>query len=235
LQPLLSQTQVWREEPEAAERRVRQVRARIARIGPVNPLAAEEHRVLAERHGYLASQLSDLTGAADHLKRIIAELDRTMSERFAETFAQVNVAFGHFFSTLFGGGSARLELTEPENVSQAGIEIYAQPPGKRMQPLSALSGGERALTSAALLFSLLRVRPVPFCVLDEVDAALDESNVVRFRSALQELGARTQFIVVTHNRGTIEAAGTLYGVSMAGDGTSKLLSLRVEQAEQAAS
>jgi chromosome segregation protein len=175
----------------------------------------------------LQGQLTDLLSAADHLKRIITELDRAMSERFAETFARVNEAFGHFFSTLFGGGAARLELTDPHDLSQTGIEISAQPPGKRMQPLSALSGGERALTSAALLFALLKVRPVPFCVLDEVDAALDESNVVRFRDALQELGTRTQFVVVTHNRGTIEAASTLYGVSMAGDGTSKLLSLKV--------
>jgi chromosome segregation protein len=212
---------------EGLDRRIHSLRARLARIGPVNPLAEDEYVALLDRHGYLQSQLTDLLSAADHLKRIISELDRAMSERFAETFARVNDAFGYFFSTLFGGGSARLELTDPHDLSQTGIEISAQPPGKRMQPLSALSGGERALTSAALLFALLKVRPVPFCVLDEVDAALDESNVVRFRDALQELGARTQFVVVTHNRGTIEVAGTLYGVSMAGDGTSKLLSLKV--------
>ncbi len=118
-------------------------------------------------------------------------------------------------------------MTNPDDLAISGVEILAQAPGKRMQPLAALSGGERALTSAALLFALLRVRPVPFCVLDEVDAALDESNVTRFRSALQDLGTNTQFVVITHNRGTIEAADTLYGVSMAGDGTSKLLSLKV--------
>jgi chromosome segregation protein len=212
---------------EGLDRRIHSLRARLARIGPVNPLAGEEYTALLDRHSYLQGQLTDLLSAADHLKRIITELDRAMSERFAETFARVNEAFGHFFSTLFGGGAARLELTDPHDLSQTGIEISAQPPGKRMQPLSALSGGERALTSAALLFALLKVRPVPFCVLDEVDAALDESNVVRFRDALQELGTRTQFVVVTHNRGTIEAASTLYGVSMAGDGTSKLLSLKV--------
>jgi chromosome segregation protein len=187
----------------------------------------EEHRELSERHSYLQAQLVDLVAAAESLKRVIGELDRTMRDQFAETFMLVNEAFEQFFVTLFGGGHARLELTNPEDISNSGVEILAQTPGKRMQPLAALSGGERALTSAALLFALLRVRPVPFCVLDEVDAALDESNVTRFRSALHDLGTNTQFVVITHNRGTIEAASTLYGVSMAGDGTSKLLSLQV--------
>jgi len=210
------------------ERRVYALKAKISRIGPVNPLAMEEHAALSERHEHLTTQLADLTGATHALQRVIAELDRTMSEQFAVTFEQVNEAFQYYFKTLFAGGTARLELTNPEDVGASGIELMAQPPGKRMQPLAALSGGERALTSAALLFALLKVRPVPFCVLDEVDAALDESNVTRFRSALQELEAHTQFVVITHNRGTIEAADVLYGVSMAGDGTSQLLSLKVE-------
>ncbi len=204
------------------------LKARLSRIGPVNPLAMEEFTSLSERHAYLQTQLGDLSTAADSLRRVIAELDRAMRDQFAATFEQVNEKFQHFFSLLFAGGTARLELTNPQDAGQSGIEISAQPPGKRMQPLAALSGGERALTSAALLFALLKVRPVPFCVLDEVDAALDESNVTRFRSALQELGDRTQFVIITHNRGTIEAANTMYGVSMAGDGTSQLLSLRVE-------
>jgi chromosome segregation protein len=221
------------ESPQERERRVYALKSKLARLGPVNPLAMEEHRELSDRHTYLQTQLVDLVAAAESLKRVIAELDRTMRDQFAQTFAQVNEAFEHFFVTLFGGGQARLELTNPEDIATSGVEILAQAPGKRMQPLAALSGGERALTSAALLFALLRVRPVPFCVLDEVDAALDESNVTRFRSALQELGANTQFVVITHNRGTIEAADTLYGVSMAGDGTSKILSLRV-QAESVA-
>jgi chromosome segregation protein len=212
------------------ERRIYAMKARLSRLGPVNPLAMEEHAALAERHSYLQTQLRDLMSAAESLRRVIAELDRTMRDQFAATFERVNQAFQHFFHALFGGGTARLELTNPQDVSASGIEILAQPPGKRMQPLAALSGGERALTSAALLFALLRVRPVPFCVLDEVDAALDESNVTRFRSALQELGPKTQFIVITHNRGTIEAADTLYGISMAGDGTSQMLSLKVEAA-----
>jgi chromosome segregation protein len=190
-------------------------------------MAVEEHAELAGRHAFLQTQLRDLTSAAESLKRVIAELDRTMREQFTTTFAQVNEAFQHFFNFLFGGGTARLELSNPEDAQTSGVEILAQPPGKRLQPLAALSGGERALTSAALLFALLKVRPVPFCVLDEVDAALDESNVARFRSALQDLSKHTQFVVITHNRGTIEAADVLYGVSMGGDGTSQLLSLKV--------
>ncbi|MEA2573451.1 MAG: chromosome segregation protein [Chloroflexia bacterium] len=213
---------------QALERRVYALKARLSRIGPVNPLAMEEFTSLSERHAYLQTQLGDLSTAADSLRRVIAELDRAMRDQFAATFEQVNEKFQHFFNLLFAGGTARLELTNPQDAGQSGIEISAQPPGKRMQPLAALSGGERALTSAALLFALLKVRPVPFCVLDEVDAALDESNVTRFRSALQELGEKTQFVVITHNRGTIEAANTMYGVSMAGDGTSQLLSLKVE-------
>jgi chromosome segregation protein len=209
------------------ERRVYALKARLSRLGPVNALAVEEHAALSERHDFLQRQLNDLLAAAESLRRVISELDRTMRDQLAATFAQVNEAFQGFFHTLFGGGTARLELTNPQDVTSSGVEISAQPPGKRMQPLAALSGGERALTSVALLFALLRVRPVPFCVLDEVDAALDESNVNRFRSALQELGKQTQFVIITHNRGTIEAADTLYGVSMSGDGTSQLLSLKV--------
>ncbi len=209
------------------ERRVYALRARLSRMGPVNPLAVEEHAALAERYEFLQTQLRDLTSAGESLRKVIAELDRTMREQFASTFAQVNEAFQHYFNFLFGGGTARLELTDPQDTQTSGVEILAQPPGKRLQPLAALSGGERALTSAALLFALLKVRPVPFCVLDEVDAALDESNVARFRTALQGLSTHTQFVVITHNRGTIEAADTLYGVSMSGDGTSQLLSLKV--------
>jgi chromosome segregation protein len=215
------------ESAQERERRVYALKAKLARLGAVNPLATEEHQELAERHSYLQTQLVDLVAAAESLKRVISELDRTMRDQFAQTFVQVNEAFEHFFVTLFGGGHARLELTNPDDIATSGVEILAQAPGKRLQPLAALSGGERALTSAALLFALLRVRPVPFCVLDEVDAALDESNVTRFRTALLELGSNTQFVIITHNRGTIEAADTLYGVSMAGDGTSKILSLQV--------
>ncbi len=220
------------QELAALERTGMALKARLSRLGPVNPLAMEEHASLAERHTYLHTQLSDLSAAAGSLRQAISELDRVMREQFTATFEQVNEKFQHFFSLLFAGGQAKLELTDPQDAGASGVEITAQPPGKRMQTLAALSGGERALTSAALLFALLKVRPVPFCVLDEVDAALDESNVTRFRSALQELGEKTQFVVITHNRGTIESANTLYGVSMAGDGTSQLLSLKMDSERQ---
>ncbi len=158
---------------------------------------------------------------------MLAELDRTMSERFNATFARVAEEFTDSCTDLFGGGSARLVLGEAQGDGVAGVEIIAQPPGKKLQSLSLLSGGERALTAAALLFAILRVNPSPFCVLDEVDAALDESNVVRFRERLKRLSDKTQFVVITHNRTTIEGANTLYGITMGTDGVSRALSLRL--------
>jgi chromosome segregation protein len=150
-----------------------------------------------------------------------------MRKRFEEAFAAVDAAFGECFRTLFGGGTARLELTAEEDTLSAGVDVIAQPPGKRAHSLHTLSGGERALTAVALLFALLRVHPSPFCVLDEVDAALDDANVDRFSAALRELAERTQFIIITHNRRTIEMADAIYGVSMGEDSTSTVLSLRL--------
>ena len=152
-----------------------------------------------------------------------------MRNRFEETVAEVEVAFAEAFSILFGGGTARLVLATSDGSGEPGVEIIAQPPGKKLQGLALLSGGERALTAAALLFAILKVNPVPFCLLDEVDAALDEANVVRFRDRLQDLARQTQIIVVTHNRATIESADTLYGVSMGADGVSQVLSLRMSE------
>jgi len=176
-----------------------------------------------------APQLHDLRTAADSLRQVAAELDRLMRERLAETFKAVAAAFQETFPRLFGGGSARLELTDPQDVTATGIEVLAQPPGKRQQPLSALSGGERALTSVALLFAILKVRPTPFCIMDEVDAALDEANIGRFTEELRDLSARSQFILITHNRATIEAAAAIYGVSLGADTASRVLSLRLEE------
>lgn len=218
---------------EEMERRVALLREEIRRCGPVNPLAEEEYRQTQERYDFLGQQLQDLQDAARALRQLIAELDRTMEERFQETFAAINREFQAYFARLFGGGTASLRLVrlEEENggLASLGVEIVARPPGKRAHTLSLLSGGERALTSAALLFAILKVNPRPFCLLDEVDAMLDEANVGRFRECLEELAAQTQFIVITHNRGTIEAARTLYGVSLAEDGTSRVLSLRLEE------
>ncbi|MEW5720114.1 MAG: chromosome segregation protein SMC, partial [Chloroflexota bacterium] len=158
----------------------------------------------------------------------VAELDQIMREKFQETFKAVNVEFTKFFTILFNGGTARLELTNPEDITQTGIDVVARPPGKRSAHLAMLSGGERALTATALLFAILKVSPTPFCVLDEVDAALDEANVARFRDALRTLTAGTQFIVITHNRTTMESADAVYGITISEDGVSQAISLRLE-------
>lgn len=224
--------------------RIAQLQERIARLGTVNPLALEEYEHVAERHQFLQTQLADLTQAETSLRELIAELEHAMHTRFTTTFDAVAAEFERSFTRLFGGGTARLQVVnngtsdvtnDNETADTAhtprarsvGIEIVARPPGKRQQNLSLLSGGERALTASALLFAILTVNPSPFCILDEVDAALDESNVGRFREALAELSHQTQFILITHNRGTIEAADTLYGVTMGDDGASRLLSLEV--------
>jgi chromosome segregation protein len=213
----------------ALEARIGQLRGKLRRMGPINPLAIDEYAAAQTRHGFLTTQLHDLHTAADSLRQVAAELDRIMRERLAETFKAVAAAFQETFPRLFGGGSARLELTDPQDVTATGIEVLAQPPGKRQQPLSALSGGERALTSVALLFAILKVRPTPFCIMDEVDAALDEANIGRFRNELRDLSATSQFILITHNRATIEAATAIYGVSLGADTASRVLSLRLEE------
>jgi chromosome segregation protein len=194
----------------------------------------EEFDREAERHAFLRTQLDDVEGAAAALHKLLEDLHTTMRQRFDETFAKVSAAFTEMFTILFGilfgGGTARLVMVASENGNSGGIDIVAQPPGKRLQSLALLSGGERSLTAAALLFAILKVNPTPFCLLDEVDAALDEANIVRFREQLQGLARETQVIVITHNRGTIEIADTLYGVSMGDDGVSQVLSLRLADA-----
>jgi chromosome segregation protein len=215
--------------PEAREAEIARLRERLRRVGYAGEDAVADYEREAAHQAFLREQLADVEGAAAALRDLLADLRQTMRARFDETFARVTEAFADAFTTLFGGGTAKLVLITGDNGAEPGIDIIAQPPGKRLQSLALLSGGERALTAAALLFAILRVNPVPFCLLDEVDAALDEANVVRFREQLQALAARTQVIVVTHNRGTIEIADTLYGVSMAADGVSQVLSLRLTE------
>jgi len=216
------------DEAKQLQERIEQHRGKLRRIGVVNPLALQEYKETNTRHAFLSGQLADLEQAALSLRSLIKELDTLTQQKFGETFELVATEFSKYFGLLFNGGSAKLFLTDPENLAQTGIEIIAQPPGKRQQNLALLSGGERALTAVALLFALLEVNPTPFCVLDEVDAALDEANVNRFCETLQKLAARTQFIVITHNRGTIESARTIYGISMGADSVSKTISLRVD-------
>ena len=214
--------------PEGLEEEVHRLKAQLRRMGSVNPNAPQEYAEVLDRHTFLSTQAADLEEAAAGLRRVIAELDEVMRREFQATFRAVAARFKANFSELFGGGTARLVLTEPEDIGQTGVEIVARPPGKRPQALALLSGGERALTAVALIFAILEVSPPPFCILDEVDAMLDEANVRRFRRALETLAKKTQFIVITHNRGTIQAADTIYGVSMGDDSVSQVVSLRWE-------
>ncbi|MBM4416492.1 MAG: chromosome segregation protein SMC, partial [Chloroflexi bacterium] len=218
-------------DPETLRRRITELRTDIRALGPVNLEALDDLSEERERHGFLTQQIADLEAAETELRAAIRDLERLIRERFDASFAQVNVHFGTYFRRFFGGGHAELRVVEADKSGgEAGVEIQAQPPGKRIASLAVLSGGERALTSVALLFALLAVNPAPVCVLDEVDAALDEANVGRFVETLGELTVRSQFIVITHNRRTVEAADTIYGVSMGEDSASQLLSLRVGDA-----
>lgn len=199
----------------------------IAKLGVINPGAVEEYEKLAERHRFLWQHSDDLTTAQNSLAAIIRDMDSTMAKQFEAAFAIIQEKFGQIFARMFGGGHAELELLNPENVLETGVEILVQPPGKKRQSLALLSGGERALTVIALLFSFLAFRPAPFCVVDEIDAALDEANVQRFSDFLRDYACHTQFIVVTHRKGTMEAANVLQGVTMEESGISRLLSVKL--------
>ena len=211
--------------------RLTTLRRRFHELGAANPFAVDEFRTVRDRLRALETQDRDLRDAIAKTRALIADLQVLIATQFRETFAALEVGFDRRFRQLFGGGFAKLSLTDPGDLSTTGIEITARPPGKKAQALSMLSGGERALTAVALLFAMLEVRPAPFCVLDEVDAALDEANVGRFTEALRELAEHTQFIVITHNRGTIEAADALYGVTAGDDSVSRVISLRLDEAQ----
>jgi chromosome segregation protein len=206
------------------------LKARLARLGPVNVLAIQEHDELSQRHAFLTSQAADLTESIESLVHTIARINRTSRERFQETYEQVNRHFQENFVQLFGGGRAELRLTDEDNLLETGIDIVAQPPGKRLQNILLLSGGEKALTAISLLFALFRHRPSPFCVLDEVDAPLDEKNIDRFLGLLRTLSNGTQFILITHSPRTMRIADTLYGVTMEEPGVSRLVSVKLSDA-----
>jgi chromosome segregation protein len=208
--------------------RASELRRRIRALGPVNEQAHADYTESKERYDFLHGQVEDLTGSEATLQGAIEELESTIRDRLKTTFAVVDKEFSRYFESFFNGGNAHLSLTQPDDFANTGIEIVAQPPGKRVNTIAMLSGGERALTSLALLIALLEAHPSPICVLDEVDAALDETNVGRFVDALQELGKKTQFILITHNPRTIEAADSIYGVSMGSDSTSRILSLKLD-------
>ncbi len=214
--------------PELEEQMKRQ-RAQLRRMGPINPEAQAEYESETERYEFMKTQIEDLRKAETDLRQVIAELDELTQQEFGKTFEAVDKEFRQIFVRLFGGGSARLALTDSENLVDTGIEIEAKLPGRREQGLALLSGGERSLTAIALVFALLKVSPTPVCVMDEVDAMLDEANVGRFRELLQELSKDTQFIIITHNRNTVQAADVIYGVTMGRDSASQIISLRLDE------
>lgn len=214
--------------PEVDEN-IRRLRAQLKRIGPINPEAVAEYDEVNQRYEFLTTQIQDLNKAEADLRKVIHELDGLMQKEFKKTFDGVASEFRQIFTRLFGGGTARLVLTSPEDLTNTGVEIEARLPGRRTQGLSLLSGGERSLTAVALVFALLKVAPTPFCLLDEVDAMLDEANVHRFRELMRELSENTQFIIVTHNRNTVQVADIIYGITLGKDLASQMLSLKVDE------
>ena len=204
-------------------------RALLERMGPVNVLAADEYDEHQERHEFLTGQRADVTHSIESLKRTIRDIDKTSSERFVATFREVNESFGRIFTELFRGGEAEMRLMDEDDPLDCGIEITARPPGKRAQNIMLLSGGEKALAAIALLFALFETKPSPFCILDEVDAPLDDANILRFVDMLKRMSADTQFLVITHNKLTMQAASTLYGVTMEEQGVSKIVGVDVDE------
>ncbi|MEE1042914.1 MAG: chromosome segregation protein SMC, partial [Clostridia bacterium] len=214
--------------PDNAIRQINEIKAEIKGLGNINIDAIEEYNQVGERYEFLKTQRDDLVEAQNNLQQVIEDMVLIMKQQFSEKFAVINKYFGETFVQLFGGGKAELVLTEPKDVLNSGVEINVQPPGKAVKSMMQLSGGEQAFVSIALLFAILKVRPAPFCVLDEIEAALDDVNVYRFADYLKKFSNDSQFIVVTHRRGTMEAANILYGVTMQEQGVSRLLSLNID-------
>ncbi len=229
LEGMVQQLPALSELPPDLEESLNRQRALLRRLGPVNPEAEQEYEAVKQRYEFLNLQIQDLRDAEANLRQVIAELDERTRCEFQRTFEAVAEEFHTIFHRLFGGGSARLVLTDPDDLTTTGIDIEARLPGRREQGLALLSGGERSLTAMALVFALLKVSPTPLCVLDEVDAMLDEANVGRFREMLEELSQTTQFIVITHNRNTVQAADVIYGVTMGRDSASQVISLRLDE------
>lgn len=219
------------EDIPAAQRRLAELSGKIRALGTVNVAAIEEYKEVSERYEFLCAQVKDIEESRDQLNRLIEDLTKQMKSTFLDRFRAINVGFSEVFTSLFGGGSAELRLSDPENTLESGIEILAQPPGKNVSIIEQLSGGEKALIAISIYFAVMKVNPPPFCVLDEVDAALDDVNVNRFAEYLRRMSAATQFIVITHRRGSMEEADMLYGVTMQEKGVSKLLELNVSELE----
>ena len=220
---------------KAAQQRIVELKEEIAELGQVYLGAIEEYERLLERLDFLSNQVADLTEARERLQKVIKEMDQIMAKRFKETFIQVDRAFREMFIRLFGGGRAELVLTQEDNILETGVEIIAQPPGKKTQYLSLLSGGEKSLTAIALLMAILKIKPSPFCVLDEIESNLDEANVYNFAQMIKEFARETQFVIISHRKGTMEIAHVLYGVTIEETGVSSLVSVRLEDARKEAS
>lgn len=211
------------------------LRSKIRALGSVNVDAVEEYREVSDRYAFLSSQTKDAEQSRAELLRLIDDLTAQMQSIFSENFEQINAHFKRIFVELFGGGHAELKMTDPDDVLETGIEIFVEPPGKVIKSLSSLSGGEQAFVAIAIYFAILKVHPAPFCILDEIEAALDDVNVDKYAAYLRTLSDKTQFIAITHRRGTMEAADVLYGVTMQEEGVSKLLKMQVNGSDTAAS
>ena len=214
-----------------AQKRVGELKRSISGLGNINLDAIEEFDRVNQRYTYLTDQRDDVRRSKEELEKVIADITGEMKAIFTEQFGIINSAFGETFTELFGGGMATLELEDPEDILSCGIEIKVQPPGKALKVLSLLSGGEKAFVAIALYFAILKVRPTPFCVMDEIEAALDDVNVTRFARYLRGMSTKTQFIVITHRRGTMEEADVLYGVTMQEQGVSRLLTINLNDVE----
>ena len=206
------------------------INRRIANLGTINPDAAEEYDALKVRYDYLAGQLDDLDQARKSLAKINRVIDQRMKDDFIRTYETVDASFQEIFATLFPGGKANLSLVDPDDLENTGVEVNAQPKGKRIAKMMLLSGGEKSLTALALLFAVYRTRSTPFYILDEVEAALDDTNLRRLAAYINSLREDTQLIMITHQRRTMEMADTLFGVSMQGDGVTKVISQKLDQA-----
>ncbi|MBN1526061.1 MAG: chromosome segregation protein SMC [Candidatus Omnitrophica bacterium] len=211
---------------EPVKAQISELKDKLDKMGPVNLVAIDEHKELEERHAFLTRQQEDLANAKDSLLKAIQKINKTTKDLFIETFQKIQVEFKNFFRLLFGGGQAELVLIDEQDILESGIEIIVRPPGKKLQNIMLLSGGEKALTAIALLFSIFKVKPSPFCVLDEIDAPLDESNVIRFSNVLKDFLKISQFIIITHNKRTIELADVMYGITMQERGVSKIVSVK---------
>ena len=220
------------ENEKEATARATELRGKIKALGSINLDSIEEYKNVKERYEFLSAQKSDLDKSKDDLTKVIGSMQELMEEHFERQFAEINKSFENVFRELFGGGRGRLYLSEPDNVLESGIEIEVQLPGKSLQNINLYSGGEKSFIAIALLFAILAVKPTPFCILDEIDAALDDVNVSRFATYLNNYLDDTQFVVITHRRGTMEAANVLYGVTMQEKGVTKMLSLAIDEVDE---